>query len=77
MNNKLKNSIPISKKNVQQKGGVVILSLKEYKKLSEKAIPTYDLFGREAEKADKMVEEGLGEYREGKTTKIKSLADLD
>ena len=77
MNNKLKNSIPISKKNVQQKGGVVILSLKEYKKLSEKAIPTYYLFGGEAEKADKMVEEGLGEYREGKTTKIKSLADLD
>ena len=40
------------------------------------AIPTYYLKGREARKIDKLVEEGLKEHRRGKTSIIKSLADL-
>jgi len=72
-----KNSIIISKEEIQKKGGIVILSLREYKKLCERAVPTYYLKGKEAEKLDKLVEEGLREYRKGRCKTIKSLADLD
>ena len=72
-----KNPIIISKEEIQKKGGVVILSLREYKKLCERAVPTYYLKGKEAEKLDKLVEEGLKEYRKGRCKTIKSLADLD
>lgn len=52
---------------------VVILPLKEYDKLREKAVPTYYLKGKEAEELDKLVEEGLRDHREGKTIKASSL----
>lgn len=65
------------KKKIRKEGGVVILSLEEYRKLCERAVPTYYLSGKEAERLDKLVEGGLKEYREGKTKVIKSLADLD
>jgi hypothetical protein len=73
----VKNSIIISKEEIQKKGGVVILSLREYRKLCERAVPTYYLKGKEAEELDKLVEEGLREYRKGRCKTIKSLADLD
>ena len=57
--------------------GVVVLPLKKYEELRRQAIPTYYLEGKEAKKADKLIEEGLKEYRAGKCKKIKSLADLD
>ena len=72
-----KNLIIISKEEIQKKGGIVILSLREYRKLCERAVPTYYLKGKEAEKLDKLVEEGLREYRKGRCKTIKSLADLD
>jgi hypothetical protein len=72
-----KNSIIISKEEIQKKGGIVILSLREYRKLCERAVPTYYLKGKEAEELDKLVEEGLREYRKGRCKTIKSLADLD
>jgi len=56
---------------------VVILPLKEYKKLCERIVPLYYLKGKKAEKLDKLVEKGLEDYREGKCKTIKSLADLD
>lgn len=56
---------------------VVILSLKEYQKLCEGAIPTYQLKGKAATDLDKLVKEGMKEYRAGKCKTIKSLADLD
>ncbi len=70
-----KNSIVISRKAIKE--GIVILPLKEYQKLYEKAVPTYYLKGREAAELDKLVEEGLREYRKGRCKEIKSLADLD
>lgn len=70
-------TITIPRKKIKEEGGVVILSLEEYRKLSEKVVPTYYLKGRAAEKLDKMVEKGLREYRAGKARTIKSLADLD
>lgn len=72
-----KNSIVISKEKIRQEGGIVVLPLKEYQKLYKRAVPTYYLKGKEAKKLDKLVEEGLEEYRKGKCKEIKSLADLD
>jgi len=59
------------------KKGVVILDLEKYRKMYEKVVPTYYLKGKEAEKLDKLVEEGLKDYKEGRCKSIKSLADLD
>jgi len=76
MNNK-SDTITISKKDVYKKGGVVILPLEKYKDLQERAIPHYQLEGKEAEELDKLVKEGLKEHKEGKTKIINSLNDLD
>jgi len=70
-----KNTITISKKTI--KNGVVILPLKEYQKLCERLVPIFYLREKEATKLDKLVKEGLREYRKGKCKSIKSLADLD
>ena len=70
-------TITIPKRKINKEGGVVILSLAEYRKLSEQAVPTYYLKGKEAKKLDRLVEYGLKEYRAGKTKTLKSLADLD
>ncbi len=56
---------------------MVILPLREYKKLCERVVPAYYLEGKEAKKLDKLVEEGLKEFRAGKCKTVKSLADLD
>ncbi len=70
-------SIVISRKEIEKKGGMVILGLKEYQRLLEQAVPTYYLSGKEAEEVDGLFREGMKEYKAGKTTKIKSLSDLD
>lgn len=72
-----KDNITLSKKAVQKSGGIVILTLKEYRELQERAVPTYQLYGKEAEKLDKLVEEELRDYKKGRCKEIKSLADLD
>jgi len=64
-NSVVKNSIIISRKAIG-KEGLVILPLREYQKLKKQTVPTYHLKGKEAEKLDKLVEEGLKEYRAGK-----------
>lgn len=76
MNNKNNtDTINISKKTICQEGGVVVLPLREYEELCERAIPTYHLEGKEAEELDKLVEEGLEEHRKGKTIKASSLKE--
>ena len=65
--------ISVSERKIEKQKGVVILPLREYQKLCEKAVPTYYLTGREAEELDKLVREGLKEYKEGKTIKASSL----
>jgi len=69
------NSIVVSKRTVRKEGGIVILPLKKYEELRERAAPTYYLEGKEAEKLDKLVEEGLEDYRNGKTIKAPSLKE--
>jgi hypothetical protein len=71
-----KNSIVISKE-VIKKGGIVILPLREYQKLCERAVPSYYLKGKEARELDRLVERGLRDLKKGKCKSIKSLADLD
>lgn len=72
-----KNSINVSKETVRKEGGVVILPLREYEELRERAVPTYYLEGKEAGELDKLVEQGLHDYKNGRCKTIKSLADLD
>jgi hypothetical protein len=55
----------------------VLLDLEEYQKLQKRIVPVYHLKGKEAEELDKLVEEGLKEYKEGKCITLKSLSDLD
>jgi len=70
-------AITISKAQVNEKDGLVILPVKEYRRLLERAVPDVYLTGKAARDLDKLVADGLREHREGKTRKIKSLADLD
>lgn len=53
----------------------MILPLKEHERLREQAVPTFYLEGKEAGELDKLVKEGLREYREGKTIEADSLKD--
>lgn len=70
-----RSEILISKRRVAQKRGVVILDLDEYEKLLERAVPTYYLTGKAAEHIDKLYEEGMREYKQGKTIKAESLGE--
>ena len=70
------NTITISKRQVA-KGGVVVLPIKEYERLKEQAIPTYYLTGKKALALDKLVAQGLKDYKAGKCKTLNSLADLD
>ena len=68
-------TITISRKEIQKKGGLIILPLKEYQKLLERAVPAYYLKNREASDLDRLVEKGLREYRDGKTVEATSMKD--
>ena len=69
------NTITIQKSKVKEENGVVILPIREYRKLLEHAVPTFYLSGKEAEALDKLYEEGMKEYREGRTIKAGSLKE--
>lgn len=68
-------TITISKKRVDKEAGVVILSLQEYRKLAERALPHYYTTGNAAKKFDASVEEGLRDYREGRTIRARSMSE--
>lgn len=72
-----KKTITISPQTIHRTKGIVILPLKEYQELRERAMATHYLVGKKAEDLDKLVEGGLKEYRNGKCKTIKSLSDLD
>ncbi len=69
-------TVSFSKEKIKQQGGVVILSLEEYTRLRDNAVPTYYLVNKEAEALDNSVKNGLRDYKLGKTKKIQSLAEL-
>lgn len=68
-------TITLSKKQIQKSKGVVVLPIEEYQRLAARAVPEYYLAGKAARNLDKLVEEGLREYRAGKTTKASSLRE--
>jgi len=66
-------TIAIAKRKIEKEAGMVILPIREYEKLVVRAVPTYYLADKEAEKLDKLVKEGLKESQAGKTIKSSSL----
>jgi len=66
-------SITIQKNKVEEQKGMVILPIREYEKLLRQAVPTYYLTGKAAKRLDALVEEGMEEYRAGKTISAPSL----
>lgn len=70
------NAITIPK-NLIKNDDLVIIPRKEYEKMKAQMTPTFYLKGKEAEKLDKLVKDGLKDYQEGKCKTIKSLNDLD
>ena len=60
-------TITIPKSKLEKGQGVVVLPVKEYQRLIRAAVPMYYLKGKAARNLDKLVEEGLREYRAGKT----------
>lgn len=72
-----KAAIEISPKQVERRGGMVVLSLSEYQRLLASVVPTYYLKGKGATRLDRLIESGLEEHQKGKTRVIRSLADLD
>lgn len=56
-------SITIKKEKIELQKGMVILPLKEYRKLLEQAVPTYYLTGEKAKKIDSLVKNGIAEYK--------------
>ncbi len=71
------NTVIISKSKIKKEGGVVVLPIEEYKRLTEGSVPTYYLTGKASSKADRLVSKSIREYEAGKCRTIKSLADLD
>jgi len=70
-------TITISKAKIQKQKGVVVLSIEEYQRLLASRVPEIYLTGKAAKRLDKLVAGGLKAHREGKTRRIRSLADLD
>ena len=68
-------TIVISKRKIRETDGVVVLPVVEYRRLLEQGVPTHHLTDKEAEAVDRLVGEGLQEYREGKTISAPSLGD--
>jgi RNA:NAD 2'-phosphotransferase (TPT1/KptA family) len=69
------NTVSISKEKIRAEGGMVVLPIKEYQKLRERVAPTHYLHGKEARALDLLVEQGLKEYRAGKTIRARSLGE--
>lgn len=68
-------TVTLSKKQIQKNGGVVVLPIEEYRRLSLRALPEYYLTGKKARNLDKLVENGLREYHAGKTMKASSVRE--
>jgi hypothetical protein len=70
------NTITIAKKKIESEKGVVLLSLKEYKRIIDAAVPVEYLPKREIARLNKIGKQAMKEYKAGKAIKINSFADL-
>ena len=68
-------SIAVTKAKIEKEKGVVILPIREYQRLLERAVPEYYLKGKAVKDLDRLVEEGLREYHAGKTIGASSLKE--
>ena len=68
-------TITLSKAKVQKQKGIVVLPVAEYQRLLAAAVPEVYLTGKAALKLDKLVEDGMREYRAGKTITARSLGE--
>lgn len=66
-------TITIPKTKIKRDGGVVILPIKKYQELCERAAPIYYLKEKSAKELDILVKEGLKDYTKGKTLNASSL----
>lgn len=64
-------------KHIIKNDDLVLMPRREYEKMKAQMTPTVFLKGKAAKRLDRRVEQGLRDYREGKTRMICSLADLD
>ena len=64
-------AITIPKKLIKD-DDIVIIPRKEYEEMMASMIPSVYLKGRAAKRLDKLMEDGLREYREGKTEPLGS-----
>ncbi|MEK9154226.1 MAG: hypothetical protein AAB798_02020 [Patescibacteria group bacterium] len=68
-------AITLSPSKIMAHKGIVVIPLSEYRRLLDAAIQTRHLTGKAALRLDKLVEDGLREYREGKTISAGSLSE--
>ena len=68
-------TITLSQTKIAKQKGVVVLPVAEYRRLLVASVPTHYLTGKAALRLDRLVEEGLREYREGKTISAGSLSE--
>ena len=72
-------TISISKRKIRETDGVVVLPVREYRRLLEQSVPEYYLTGKEADELDRLVEEleeSRAELRNGKGKLLRSLKNL-
>ena len=69
------NTVTIPKK-LAGNDDLVIIPRKEYEQMKARMLPVLELKGKKAESLDRRVKNALRDYRQGKTRKIDSLADL-
>lgn len=62
-------------KNLIKNDDLIIIPRKEYEKMKAQMPPTFYLKGKEAEKLDKLVKDGLREYERGETISATSLKE--
>ena len=76
--NKKMSAITISKKQIDDQRGVVVLPIEEYQRLvlEASAVPVEHVSPKEVARLDKMAKKALRDYKNGKLKKLTSLADL-
>ena len=62
-------------KNLIKNDDLIIIPRKEYETMKAQILPTFYLKGKEAEKLDKLVKDGLREYERRETISANSLRD--
>ena len=69
------NPVTIPKK-LAGRDDLVVIPRKEYEHMKARMLPVLELKGKKADSLDRRVKNALRDYRQGKTRKIYSLANL-